>query len=160
MIIELRKYIKEAKHIFLAAEPFIVAKSVSVLKEIQTDLDTGLNSRKAFRWGTKRPMKLKPAENYDRRIGAVTSVNIEISFLGCFSPPPNKKNDWTIDQLETHLKVFGKDEDNPALHLHIDKKNDTQRGPHVHVQVAEECTERLGMSKHPSWAAVGSESPL
>lgn len=145
MIINLGKYEKEAHNILLAAKPFTVAESNSVLDEIKSALTTGLESRKGFNWKTKRAIILKPATDYDRRTGTAKAATIKFNFNAHFSPPARRQEDWRVDELTTELKVFGDNADNPALHLHVDKKNNSQRGPHAHIQVSEECTKRLGM---------------
>jgi hypothetical protein len=145
MIINLKDYANEAQFILQAAKPFIIAQSINVLDEIKSDLETGRGGGKAFTWETKRPMKFKEARDYDRRKGTVIPITVEISFCSQFSPISRKGNDWKIDRLETHLKLFRDGNDEPVLHLHIDKKNKDQRGPHLHMQISEECTQRLGM---------------
>jgi hypothetical protein len=152
MIINLRAYVKEVEAVAKAAERFVARESYSNLMSAPENLKIGIDSgANTFKWITKGPIKFINATKYDSKTHACEPVVVSIGFVGSFRLLDKKKHKWNIDGLVTQIKIFKKPEEGqnqeglPIMHMHIDKKNNDQRGPHIHIQVSEDCTKQLGM---------------
>jgi len=159
MIVDLTRYLQEVNAIVLTAEEFVAADSIARLKRLPVDLGFGLeSSAPKFKWATDRtrPIKLRPASAYDKRDGLPPPLLATFGFEASFdksvtSRAKRARKLARIEGVSTHIKIYRDgqnvedDAELPVLHLHVDKKDEAQLGPYVHIQVSEKCTERLGM---------------
>ncbi|MER8480731.1 hypothetical protein [Mesorhizobium sp. M1163] len=147
MIINLNKYAAEVAAYIKHAEKFVARPFHSRLRMTLEDLENGLDRRRPFKWRTAEAIRTIDTTRYDRRQGDNEPIFATIGFHASFVAPANhKSNDWTVEEMVTHLLIFRAGaEEEPVMHFHVDKKNADQLGPELHMQVSERFTERLGM---------------
>lgn len=157
MIIDLRAYGGEVSAYVAAAKDFVERATWTHLQSMQTDLELGRDSSDDFPWSSKKPIRTRVADRYDRAAGKRDPVFVELSFDARFRRLiPKKKSDFEVLKMVTHIKVFSSsDAGRPALHIHVDKKNLGQLGPDMHVQVSEAFTRQasnfaLGVPRLPT----------
>lgn len=143
MIIDLRSYGGEVAAYVAAAKSFVDRTAWTRLQAMQSDLEYGRDNQDDFVWRTSGDIRTRIADRYDGSGKVKPPIVLTLGFHARFKRLAAKRTDFQVVTMVTHLLVFPEDNlHQPALHIHVDKKNAGQLGPEMHVQVSEAFTKQ------------------
>lgn len=149
MKIDLAKYLKEVRSVEKAAEQFVTKDAVNRLHAMADSLETGATNRpETFTWRTEegKPIVTIAADAYDSLEKKQSEpVVLHFDFCGTFRRGATKKDPWHVVSMVSHIKIFKSGTTEPELlHFHVDKRNEKQLGPGLHLQIAEKYVAAKG----------------